>query len=742
MERKIINENWYFVKDYCEIIRPSECESVNLPHTWNNVDGQDGGGDYFRGKCTYFKTLNIAKLAKDEDIYLEFCGVSASATVYLNGKLCGTHDGGYSTFRLNITDFVIGGSNEICVIADNGKNDRVYPQNADFTFYGGIYRDVSVITVSKNRFDLDYFGGNGVKITPTVNADGSADVTVESYVTGKGEVSVTVDGQTKSGVTVAFHIDKPRLWNGKKDPHLYTAEIELKADGKTVDSRTVKFGIRSFEIDPDECFILNGKSYPLRGVAMHQDWQGIGNAITKEHIKKSLGLIYEGGFTTVRLAHYQHDQYVYDLCDELGLVVWAEIPYISEHLDNATDNAISQMTELVVQNYNHPSIVVWGLSNEITMAHGDNPNLPKLHNRLNDLCHKLDKTRKTTMACITMLDVNSPLLNIPDVLSYNHYFGWYGGRLEENGEWLDRFHKLHPDISLGLSEYGCENSLWHSSRPEPGDYTEEYQCIYHESLIKQLFGRKYLWATHVWNMFDFAADARDEGGTHGRNNKGLVTFDRQTKKDAFYAYKAWLTDEPMLHLCGKRFINRDGEKTRITAYSNLSEVTLYINGNKSQSLKSDDKFFHFEIEQPQGEYEVTVRAGELEESATFNHVDTPDPSYSFGGGQILNWFDLEIRDGYFSVKDLIKDMMTNPEAMAVASGLMTELRANMAKMRQKKEEQSGKKVATNGEAMTAQQRVEMTQRFSILQLIKMGMPDMPKERIIEINNKLNKIKKQ
>lgn len=730
--KKCINENWLFIKN-CADIKCNDGETVNIPHTYNNTDGQDGGGDYFRGTCIYRKTFDY--LDNADKVYLEFEGVSASAKVYLNGEYCGEHDGGFSLFRIEIKP--LNGKNELAVIVDNSKNDRVYPQNADFTFYGGIYRNVRLLTLPEIHFDRSYYGGNGVVVTPTVNADGSADVKVQSYTNG-GEVKITLDGQTKYGNDIVFKLPSPRLWNGRKDPYLYTVKAELVFEGQVRDIVTTKFGIRSFHIDPDKGFILNGKPYSLRGVAMHQDRLGKGNAVSEEDIKEDIALIAEMGCTTVRLAHYQHAELTYNLCDEYGLVVWAEIPYISEHLDNACGNAESQLKELIIQNYNHPSIVVWGLSNEITMAHGDNPNIVPFHKKLNELAHKLDPTRLTTLACISVLSTDSPLVNLTDVLSYNHYFGWYGGKLEDNGKWFDEFHRTHPEKAIGVSEYGCENSLWHSERPEPGDYTNEYQMIYHESLIDQLYSRPYLWATHVWNMFDFAADARDEGGTHGRNNKGLVTFDRKYKKDTFYAYKARLSNEPVLHLCSKEFIRRAGDSTRITVYSNLPEVTLYINGKQIESVKNTDCFCHFDITQPNGKYTVKVVSGEYSECATLEKVEKPDPSYSFGGATVLNWFDITTPDGYFSIKDSMGDLNSNPKSAEIVGKFMAELMAIRAS---NLKQDNDKPKTSSGEGMSAEERKKIQARFSLLQLIKMAVPDLPKEKIIEINNSLNKIEK-
>ena len=457
---KNINENWVFVKE-----KEKEKSTVNLPHTWNGIDGQDGGNDYYRGKCTYIKEIAKADMPQGEEIYLQLDGVNSSAFVYFNSKLVCTHHGGYSTFRVKLEN--IKDNNEIKIEADNSPNDFVYPQQADFTFYGGIYRDVTLIGVEKNHFDLDYYGAPGIQITPIVNGD-KADVNVKTYITGGGEVRVTVNGETKTGTEVNFTVDNPHLWNGVADPYLYNAVAELIVDGKVVDRVESRFGIRSFKVDPQKGFILNGKPYPLRGVSRHQDRPGIGNALLPEHHREDIELICEMGANTIRLAHYQHAQYFYDLCDEKGLVVWAEIPYISSHLEKGVENTKTQMTELIAQNYNHPCIVTWGLSNEITMS-GASPAVVENHKMLNDLVHSMDKTRPTTEAVVTMCSMDNEYVHISDIVSYNHYFGWYGGNVNMYGPWFDKFHEKYPNKAIGISEYGCEALNWHATDIAQGD---------------------------------------------------------------------------------------------------------------------------------------------------------------------------------------------------------------------------------------------------------------------------------
>ena len=376
-EKKNINALWKFTKDAvtpaenASVLATGSWEALDLPHTWNGIDGQDGGNDYYRGTCYYAKTMKRAEFGSGPVIYMEFEGANSSATLYVNGKEAGSHDGGYSTWRVNITD-LLKEDNEIVVAVDNASNDRVYPQMADFTFYGGLYRNVNVISVGETRFDLDYYGSPAITVTPKVQG-ANADVAVEVFVTGTSqgdelEYVIFDDGQEIARQTtgadttnVGFTIENVHLWNGRKDPHLYTAKVLLKSAGETVDERSARFGCRSFVIDPEKGFILNGESYPLRGVSRHQDRPKIGNALTHKEHEEDIDLIMELGATTIRLAHYQHDQYFYDLCDEKGLVIWAEIPYISKHMPGGRENTISQMKELITQNYNHPCIVVWGL---------------------------------------------------------------------------------------------------------------------------------------------------------------------------------------------------------------------------------------------------------------------------------------------------------------------------------------------------------------------------------------------
>ena len=507
--------------------------------------------------------------------------------------------------------------------------------------------------------------------------------------------------------------------------------MELLEGDTVLDAVSARFGCRTFQIDPERGFILNGEEYPLRGVSRHQDRWGIGNALLPEHHTEDMDLICEVGATTIRLAHYQHDQFFYDLCDERGMVVWAEIPYISQHMPTGRENTISQMTELIVQNYNHPSIVVWGLSNEITMKGEDDPDLLENHRILNDLCHKMDKTRLTTVAAVSPCPINSEYLTIPDVVSYNHYFGWYGGDTSMNGPWFDKFHKAHPEKPIGCSEYGCEALNWHTSQPVQGDYTEEYQAYYHEELIKQLYPRKFMWATHVWNMFDFGADARSEGGENSQNHKGLMTFDRKYKKDSFYAYKAWLTDEPFVHLCGKRYVDRVEDVTKVTIYSNLPQVELFANGVSLGKQESADHFFYFDVPNA-GETKLEAVAGDCRDQSALRKVEAFNEAYRLREkNAVLNWFDITQPEGYFSLNDKLSDILATTKGKLLFMGMF-------AKLLPKK----GDTVAGGFEMNDGM--MQMMGGFTVLRLTgmmgTMGL-NFTKEDLLDMNAKLNKIKK-
>ena len=726
--------------------------SVALPHTWNAFDGQDGGNDYWRGIGTY--SLELPNPTEGKKQYIEFQGANHVATVYCNGRELGTHKGGFSTFRFDLTPAMKPEGNVLTVVVTNAKCD-VYPQNADFTFYGGLYRDVNFIEVNEAHFDLLKDGTDGVFVTPhvagktrvdlfPVDADGCE----VSVVLKDAEGNVVAEGKADAAeqTTVKLDVANPHLWNGMADPYCYTCEATIVKDGEVVDTVVVTYGYRGFHVDPENGFFLNGKSVPLRGVSRHQDRKDKGWAISKEDHEQDCALIKEIGANTIRLAHYQHDQYFYDLCDKTGFVLWAEIPFISQFIptDDAYNNTMDQMTELIAQNYNHPSICFWGISNEITIT-GESEELYQNLADLHALAKAMDPSRLTTMAEVSMVPMDSEHVYITDVLSYNHYFGWYVGEVEDNGPWLDKFHALNPDRPLGVSEYGSENVLmWHSAEPENHDYTEEYASYYHHEMLKTFATRPYLWATHVWNMFDFAADARDEGGVKGMNNKGLVTYDRTTKKDAFYIYKAYWTTEPMIHVAGVRFVDRAPEERNVTVYTNCPQVTLVVNGNEVATLDVVDHAAVFEnVALNDGPNTVTAKYGDVKANEiTLNGVAEHNYAYDLPeGNEGANWFDdpaaiearkkqkLNCPKGFYSVKDKVSTLMANEQTAAILKEAMAAAMKSSAMS------------MVDGNAGMGKEMQEFMGMMTLNNLLKMAGGGVTAEQKWELNERLNKIAK-
>lgn len=710
-------------------------EQVTVPHTWNAIDGQ-AGGEYRRGRSTY------ARLIEPEGpgvaTWIEFAGVNSSAEVHFGGQLLARHDGGYSTFRVNLTAGLAAGARTLLVIVDNAANDHVYPQQADFTFYGGIYREVRLITVGREHFELDEHGGPGLTVTPKLDGE-RAEVMVSAAIStseagAASAVRFTIVGEAEKTVPIVggvasatLTIEGVRRWHGLRDPHLYTARAELLAGETVLDAVELRFGCREFAVDPHRGFLLNGAEYPLRGVSRHQDHQGVGNAVTEEMKQQDLALLLELGATTVRLAHYQHDQRFYDLCDEAGIVVWAEIPQITVFLPGATENARSQLTELIVQNRHHASIISWGLSNEITLA-GSGEDVVAAHRALNDLAHELDPTRLTAMANLFLLETDHPLVGLPDVMSYNLYFGWYVGEVADNDTWLDDFHAAYPGIAIGLAEYGADaNAQFQSAEPEKGDYTEGYQALYHEHMLTMIEQRPWLWATHVWNLADFGSAGRDEGGAAGRNQKGLVSFDRSLKKDAFYVYKAAWSSEPFVHIAGRRRAERAEDVTEVIVYSNQGEVALSLDGVELGTT-SGTRTFRFQVPLS-GEHEITARSGELSDTIALRKVDEVPAASVMPTTTIANWFDeaeLPSPVGFFSVRDSLGDIKQSNDGARVIASVMEAVATSRGE------------VGHGVEIPPAMQAI--VDRMSVETLIKQA-GGVPIEAVAALNSQLNLIAK-
>ena len=687
-----LNENWTlsFPKG------DHATEQVNLPHTWNAVDGNDGNGSYLRTTGVYTRTFTAPKQPREGGrTYVEVLAAALNSTVKVNGQVATTHEGGFSIFRADVTDLCHEGENELTIEVSNEDTPSMYPSSADFTFYGGLYRGVNLISVPSAHFDLDYYGGPGMMVTPVPTEDGGANFTIKSFVTNPAddltvmysiedcfgrEVASAVRGSADTEVTI--YVPDAQLWS-MDEPNLYTVVATLQRNNEEVDEIAANVGVRSFKVTPDEGFSINGVPTPLRGVSRHQDRVFEGNALTAEEHYDDAMLIKELGANTIRLAHYQHSQDFYDACDEIGFAVWAEIPFISvfKKGEGAHKHVMEEMKELIIQNYNHPSIMFWGISNEILIG-GISQELVDTHHDLEKLCKELDPTRLTTIAHVSTTPVNGPMHHITDLESYNHYFGWYGGKMEQNGPWLDQFHAEHPDICIGISEYGCEGIInWHSNTPQCKDYTEEYQALYHEHMAQVFEDRPWVWASHVWNMFDFGCAARNEGGVSGRNNKGLVTMDRKTKKDSYFVYQAYWTQTPMVHIAGRRHAQRAGETTEIKVYSNQDTVVLYVNG-KEVGQQTAHRVFKFNAALNEGFNTIVAVAGDVKDSITLEKV-AEEPGYytlpEFNERQegVANWFKqigsmdltapMEFPEGYYSVKDTMEDLAKNEEALALAA---------------------------------------------------------------------------
>ena len=753
--RKIIplNHNWLFTKTPYAELSPKDTvwRTVSLPHTWNAVDGADGGGDYYRGECCYKTTLNPSTLLAgspwgscrhadalcgscrpreeqeaDEAAHshssslnpfhavLRIPALSLCGSVYVNGREAGSHEGGYSAFTVDITQEFrkarrAGEELELVICADNSHHSNIYPQTADFTFYGGLYRGVELLILPDFHFDAGFHASKGLAITCELMEESEHAVLHLNSWVNKATPDYTIRYQIvdRDGRVCAecwrpaaepkadILFPNPHLWQGVDDPYLYRCTATLVYRNEQVDHVSTTFGIREFYVDSEKGFFLNKKPMMLRGVSRHQDWLYEGYALTREQHFRDAELIQEIGANTVRLAHYQHSEDFYDACDEFGFIVWAEIPYISIQSDDpaAHKNCRQQLTDLIYQNYNHPSICFWGLSNEITIG-GEKAGLVENHEDLNALAKQLDPSRLTTMAHVSMLPMDSPLHGITDVESYNHYFGWYGGSYDYNEKWLDEFHEKHPEICLGLSEYGAEGIItYQPDTAKCRDYSERYQAEYHEHMARILMERPYLWSTHVWNMFDFGCAARDEGGVAGRNNKGLVTMDRQIKKEAFFVYKAYWSKEPFVYLCGRRYARRAGETTQVKAYSNQSQVSLYVNGELFTTSVGSRVFLFEDVPLEEDFTYLTAVAGsagntDVSDTITLERVEEKPAIYTLpkeeGAGEgVANWFDkietvasdapMEYSDTHYSVHDKINDILANEEAYQILSAALSSI---------------------------------------------------------------------
>ena len=692
-----LSHGWLFSKT-CEaapdrLPQGEGWQIVSLPHCWNAVDGQDGS-PFERGAFWYVTEFEAPRQPLPGGrVYIEVGAASLVGEVWVNGRFQCRHVGGFSLFRADVTEACHGGKNTLAILCDNRPSDHVYPQRADFTFYGGLYRWVKVISAPASRFSLDHYGSDGVFVDARPLENGAAQIDIRALLTKEQErqtVSARVfdgDGRQVGEVwtpaspetRLSLRLPQAKLWDGAEKAHIYRAVLDLVQYNEVLDEVEVTFGVRAFEVDSQRGYILNGRDYPLRGVCRHQDRLYEGNALTRREHFEDARIIADMGANCIRLAHYQQSSDIYDACDQLGLVVWAEIPYFTRTWsDEGHGYAVNEMKELCAQNYNHPSICFWGLSNEILMGNNDNPKLLDCHRDLADAVHEIDSTRLTVVAHEYTHGWDHGLHDVSDVEGWNHYFGWYRGEAADLGKWLDEYHEKYPERRVAVSEYGCDAVVsYHSQNPVKMDYTEEYQALLHEKALEDFASRPWVWGTFVWNMFDFGSGFRREGGTRGRNNKGLVTLDRKVCKDSYYVYKAWFSKRPFVHIDGRRFYARPEAQTAILVRSNQPEVSLYVDGKLFATLSGDKKFVFSQVPlSPEGTT-ITARAGDEEDSISLRQVSAMPEEFTFPGFKeamdATNWFvsveeavgTLEAKPGFFSVHDKMKTLLANKEASRV-----------------------------------------------------------------------------
>lgn len=691
-EIRNFNDGWGFKKGNCEAPEtffPADAQPVTLPHTWYE------DGEYYQGDA-YYQKLFPWKKEPGKRVFLSFEGVDKSCRVYLNGAKAGEHQGAYSTFRMDITEALRNGNNLLTVLVNNEKGTDVNPISGDFTLFGGIYRDVKLILTPEIHFDPVWYGTDGVTASAVLTEDGTGKVEVKARtVVPEGmeadlEVSLwDADGncvciETQKKEQAVLRVSDPVCWDGTKSPCLYTLKAALRSGETIEDLVELQIGFRRIAMDPEQGFFLNGRHLKLNGVAKHQDTAGKFSAAGEEEWQRDLALIREIGANAVRLSHYQHPQRFYDLCDSSGLIVWTEIPMLRLiEKETLVNNAEEQLKELILQNMHHPSICFYGVENEIAMF-GETDFMHQEVKRLHELAKSLDPSRFTAAANLNSVEYDSPLNRITDVVGYNLYFGWYYGEMPDFAPFFDGFHSVNANVPLAVTEYGADcNTVFHSTAPKRKDYTEEFQALFHETVYPYIEERGYIWGSFVWNMFDFVSGIRNEGGVKYRNNKGLVTFDRQIRKDAFYYYKAKWSEEPFVHITGKRYQNRTGKCMDVKVYSNCPAVVLHTQDGE-WSLDSSNGVFLFENIPFSGEgICVKAEAGNVSDTAEFRYVEEEDPSYVYvdpnPGPNVKNWFVDEVEKaklfpaGRWSVMDTVNDLLTSSEAMALIDESSPEL---------------------------------------------------------------------
>ena len=633
------NDGWSFKKADNFPKVEDGWEAVNIPHTWNAEDMQIKRNIFYAGDAYYKKTFTPEASLSDKRVFLRFEGVAATADVYVNNNFAGSHKGGYSAFAIEVTGLLkFGEPNNIIVKVNNAPNPAVIPVNHTlFGVYGGIYRPVSLIVTDKVNIAVTDYASPGIYISQKNVTNKSADVNVKiklenknkekkdvrlvttifetnGKIKAKQELPVSVPPQGRQFFHQDFAIKNPHLWQGLEDPYLYKVVTQVVSNGEVIDEVVQPLGLRHFELKAADGMYLNGKKVPMYGVCRHQDWWELGTALDNEHHAKDLEIIKEIGATTIRFAHYQQSEYLYSKCDSIGFIIWAEIPFVNRVTTQERENAKSQLTELIRQNYNHPSIYVWGLHNEVYTPYNYTVDLTT---ELNDLAKSEDPDRYTvSVSGYSKVDQTCNLN--ADIQGINHYFGWYNGEIGDIEKWVTGMEKNFPGYNIIFSEYGAEANVDQQEEivGEVGRYfsqfyPETFATKFHEIQWGVIAKHPYLVASYVWNTFDFATPVNTQGGVEARNMKGLVTFDRKIKKDPFYWYKANWSKEPVLYITQRRATERENQITPVTVYSNVGVPQLFVNGEEVTNCEMGTTNVHYifkDINLKNGKNTIQVKA--------------------------------------------------------------------------------------------------------------------------------------
>jgi beta-galactosidase len=636
-----LDSGWLFLREDAQGAEKTEFDTskwqgISLPHTFDAADG-DAGDHFYRGPAWYRRIIAISALDPAKRTFIEFDGAALSTQVWLNGRSVGRHDGGFARFRFDLTPYLSAGENVLAVRVDNSRNETIASLTGDFAVYGGLYRRVRLISTRDVHFDMMDYGSSGVQLHATefdsnravvkaavrITNDSAKDVDAELVATirnagGIAAATKTVPVKVHAGATIAVdfeaEVSHPHLWNGVHDPYLYQVDFALAGSRKEkLDSIAVPFGIRTIQITPESGLLLNGKPYAVHGVAIHQAMRpGRGPAVDDADVKADYVMLREMGATGLRFAHYQHGPTEYDLADRMGFLVWTEVPMVGEAggSDAFRANLTQQMRELIRQNVNHPSVMVWGLGNETK----DTPEVYKALAVNEKTAHEEDASRPTTYAaCCGPAD--DPRTKYSDVIAYNQYLGWYRGEIGDWSQWLDDFHQQNGHKPMAISEYGAGASVFQQEdpvhRPDARGHwhPEQWQALVHEGAWRQLSAKPYLWASFIWVGFDFPSMGRDEGDHKGRNDKGLITFDRAVRKDAYFWYQANWTEKPMVYITSRRYAVRSNQDVEVKVYSNQPKITLQLNGKSIGTLKVVGHIAAWQVKLQKGPNRIEATAG-------------------------------------------------------------------------------------------------------------------------------------